>query len=135
MVSAATPGEVAPPLSDPAGHGTTQAGAYTNDTLMRLVAGSQSGAARAPALPMPAPGGPDAARPAPLPLGAAAPALTARGVRAADEPVDTADGDDRTPVGVVAPGAAVAAAAAGASPDGDIAASATTDDGAGSRTA
>src|SRR3954469_16202277 len=119
MVSAATPGEVAPPLSDPAGHGTTQAGAYTNDTLMRLVAGSQSGAACAAAVPMPAPAGPDAARTvvafgpaAPPPPPAPPPPAGAPGAPPAPppdpaDPADPADGDDDdcTPSGAVALGA------------------------------
>src|SRR3954452_641949 len=54
IVVAVTPGEVAPPLSAPAGHGMTHSGAYTNDTLMRLVAGSQSGADSAAGVPIPA---------------------------------------------------------------------------------
>src|ERR1700730_8372268 len=51
---AAPPGEAAPPLSPPAGHGTTHGGAYLKGTLILPSARSQSGAARAAAVPWPA---------------------------------------------------------------------------------
>src|SRR5437868_4919232 len=54
MVSAVTPSDVAPPLSPPAGHGTTHDGAYFDGTFTRPVVRSQSGADRAPSVPTPA---------------------------------------------------------------------------------
>src|SRR5438067_10947758 len=54
MVSAVTPSVVDPPLSAPAGQGTTQDGAYLVGTLTRPSARSQSGAERAASVPTPA---------------------------------------------------------------------------------
>src|SRR5438270_5660272 len=130
MLSAVTPDDVAPPLSNPAGHGTTQGGAYTNDTLMRLVAGSQSGAASAAAVPIPAPAGPDAARTAVVPFWAAAPALPVRGARAVAcaAPVDPA-AVARDPACAAPPTPAVGVGLVAPPVDGPGPASATTEAG------
>src|SRR5580692_374313 len=51
---AVTPWYVAPSLSAPAGHGTTQGGAYLKGILILPRVRSQSGAAKAAAVPTPA---------------------------------------------------------------------------------
>src|SRR4051812_35718206 len=53
MASLDTPCDVAPPLSAPAGHGTTQSGANSDGNLIRFVAGSQAGLLSAAAVPTP----------------------------------------------------------------------------------
>src|SRR5436190_177597 len=54
MVSAVTPCHVAPPLSLPAGQGITQDGRHVNDTRSFLTDESQSGAASAAGVLIPA---------------------------------------------------------------------------------
>src|SRR3954471_14025630 len=76
MASAVTPGAVAPPLSPPV-HGVAHATARLKATLRRLVAGSQSGAARAAGVPMPAEVGATGADGAPLAAAVALPWLAA----------------------------------------------------------
>src|SRR5436309_2479170 len=106
MVSAVTPGDVAPPLSAPFGQGTTHGGPQVKDTLSRFLAGSQSGAANASGVPMPAPVGPAVAVP-PVPVDVAPGAAVAP-----PAPVPT---DDTPP----APGAPALDAAPGVDSPGD----------------
>src|SRR5688500_11114995 len=55
MVLSVTPGEVAPPLFAPSGHGTAHGAARRNGMFIRFVFGLQSGAARAAGEFSPAP--------------------------------------------------------------------------------
>src|SRR5437879_5461633 len=102
MVSAVTPWAVAPPLSDPAGHGTTHGGRHMKEIFSFFTAGSQSGAASAAAVPMPAPA-------------AAAVALAAVVAPARVDPTGDAADDERRPAVATADGAVVAVG-----PDGPV---------------
>src|SRR5437588_5765464 len=88
-LSRVTPVAVAPPLSAPAGHGTTHGGAYLLGSRTRPVARSHSGLASAASVPTPgyvdvataAPVGDPADLVGAVPPGVAAPALTGTGLR------------------------------------------------------